>query len=471
MIVMKPIILGLILFTVLAIGNGNLFAQNRKLSLKIEDGVLDRSLNRAPSSYSPALKKATPAVVAVTTQQVVRRLYPGGGSSPREELLRRFFGLPLLNNARVEEEMVPAGIGSGVIVSPEGHTITNAHVITDPRTGELVEEVTVQLSDKRQFQAKIIGFDRSTDVAVLKIEDDKPFPHVTLANSDHLEVGDIVFAAGNPLGIGMTVTMGIISATKKSELGVLDLEGSYENFIQTDAAINRGNSGGPLLDAVGRLIGINTAIISQTGASMGIGLAIPVNMVQKVLTDLVERGGVRRGFLGVELAPSSDGTGVIVTKIVPGSAADLAGFEPKDRIIKVDSQAVDSINQSRLAISQTAPGTKITIDVIRGGNKKTLFVTLDLMGGKNRISMPGVSLEELSVENRLRFQIPPTTKGVVVTESTGNAETFKEGVVIVEINGFQVNSIQEVEEQIKSGINRFYVWYRNKYRFLAYRVP
>ena len=305
----------------------------------------------------------------------------------------------------------------------------------------------------------------------LKIEDDKPFPHVTLANSDHLEVGDIVFAAGNPLGIGMTVTMGIISATKKSELGVLDLEGSYENFIQTDAAINRGNSGGPLLDAVGRLIGINTAIISQTGASMGIGLAIPVNMVQKVLTDLVERGGVRRGFLGVELAPSSDGTGVIVTKIVPGSAADLAGFEPKDRIIKVDSQAVDSINQSRLAISQTAPGTKITIDVIRGGNKKTLFVTLDLMGGKNRISMPGVSLEELSVENRLRFQIPPTTKGVVVTESTGNAETFKEGVVIVEINGFQVNSIQEVEEQIKSGINRFYVWYRNKYRFLAYRVP
>ena len=284
-------------------------------------------------------------------------------------------------------------------------------------------------------------------------------------------MGDIVFAAGNPLGIGMTVTMGIISATKRSELGVLDLEGSYENFIQTDAAINRGNSGGPLLDAMGRLIGINTAIISQTGASMGIGLAIPVNMVQKVLTDLVERGGVRRGFLGVELAPSNDGSGVIVTKIVPGSAADIAGFEPKDRIIKVDSQVVDSINQSRLAISQTAPGTKITIDVIRGGNKKTLFVTLDLMGGKNRISIPGVSLEELNVENRLRFQIPSTTKGVVVTKSTGNAETFKQGVVIVEINGFQVNSIQEVEEQIKSGINRFYVWYRNKYRFLAYRVP
>jgi len=467
---MKPFRISTFALAVLFV-NVSALAQNNGFSLKVEDGEIDRSLNRAPNSYSPSLRKATPAVVAVTTQQVVRRLYPGGSSNPREELLRRFFGLPNFNSPRVEEEMVPAGIGSGVIVTPEGHTITNAHVITDPRTGELVEEVTIQLTDKREFQGKIIGFDRSTDVAVLKIDADEPLPHVSLANSDLLEVGDIVFAAGNPLGIGMTVTMGIISATKKSELGVLEQEGSYENFIQTDAAINRGNSGGPLLDARGRLIGINTAIISQTGASMGIGLAIPVNMVKKVLTDIVERGGIRRGFLGVELASSNDGSGAIVKKIVPDSAADVAGFEQNDRIIKVDSQKVDSINQSRWAISQTAPGTKIPIEVIRSGKKLTLFVTLDLMGSKNRISIPGVSLEPLTQENRLKFQIPSTTKGVVVINSTGKAETFKEGVVIVEINGFQVNSIQEVEEQIKSGINRFYVWYRNKYRFLAYRVP
>jgi serine protease Do/serine protease DegQ len=467
---MKSIIAPLFILLFL-LKSGILFSQGNGFTLKVDDTELDRSLTSAPSSYSFALKKATPAVVAVTTQQMVRRLYPGNALNPRDDFLRRYFGLPNLNAPRIQEELVPAGIGSGVIVSPEGHTITNAHVITDPRTGELVREVTIQLSDKQEFQAKIIGFDRSTDVAVLKIEADEPLPHVSLANSDRLEVGDVVFAAGNPLGIGMTVTMGIISATKRSELGVLDEVGSYENFIQTDAAINRGNSGGPLLDSRGRLIGINTAIISQTGSSIGIGLAIPVNMVKKVLTDLVEVGGVRRGFLGVELSATADSNGAVVEKIYAGTAADLAGFKPKDRIIKVGSQSVDSINQSRLAISQTTPGTQLPIEVIRGGEKIVLFVTLDVMGGKKRISIPGVSLEALSSENRLRFQIPSTAKGVVVTESTGMEQTFKKGVVIVEINGFQVNSVKEVEEQIKSGINRFYVWYRNKYRFLAYRVP
>ena len=142
-----------------------------------------------------------------------------------------------------------------------------------------------------------------------------------------------------------------------------------------------------------------------------------------------------------------------------------------DRIVKVGDTLVDSINQSRLAISQTTPGTKVPIDVIRKGQRITLYVTLDLLGGKSKVSIPGVSLEELSSENRLQFDIPATARGVVVTKSTGKAETFKQGVVIVEINGFQVNSVQDVQEQIKSGINRFYVWYRGKYRFLAYRMP
>ena len=297
--------------------------------------------------------------------------------------MRRYFGLPSFNNARVKEELVPAGIGSGVIVSPEGYTITNAHVITDPRTGKPVEEVTVQLSDKKEYKARIIGFDRSTDIAVLKINADQTLPHVTLADSDLLEVGDVVFAAGNPLGIGMTVTMGIISATRRTELGILEQEGSYESFIQTDASINQGNSGGALLDAKGRMIGINTAIISQTGASIGIGLAIPANMVKKVLTDLVESGGIRRGFLGVELSEVTSGRGgAIVKKIVPGSAADLAGFKPEDRIFRVNRREVNSVNQSRLEISQTPPGTRVPIDIIRADKIITLFVTLDLMGKK-----------------------------------------------------------------------------------------
>ena len=317
-----------------------------------------------------------------------------------------------------------------------------------------------------------LSFDRSTDVAVLKIESSEPLPFVSIADSDNLDVGDIVFAAGNPLGIGMTVTMGIISATKRSELGVLDQEGSYENFIQTDASINRGNSGGALLDTKGRLIGINTAIISQTGSSIGIGLAIPVNMVRKVLTDLVEKGGVMRGFLGVELQASSFGEpGAIVGAIVPGSAADLASIKSGDRIIKVGEKFVDSVNQSRLAISQTTPGTRLPIELIRDGKRLTVFVTLDLLGGVKRISIPGISLEPLTSENRLKFQIPAKTKGVIVTQSTGEAKTFKEGVVIVEVNGYQVNSVRELEENIRKGSNRLYVWYRDKYRFLSYRVP
>ena len=183
---------------------------------------------------------------------------------------------------RIEEVPVPAGIGSGVIVTPDGYTITNAHVITaNPNTGALVEEVLVKISEKEEYKASIVGFDRSTDVAVLKIEAERPLPFVTLSNSDNLEVGDVVFAVGNPLGIGKTVTMGIISATMKSELGVLGEAGSYENFIQTDASINPGNSGGALLDSKGRLIGINTAIISQTRSSIGIGLAIPLIWPEK----------------------------------------------------------------------------------------------------------------------------------------------------------------------------------------------
>ena len=382
-----------------------------------------------------------------------------------------YYGLPNVDQPLVKPEKVPAGIGSGVLVTAEGHIITNAHVITDPRTGDLVEEVIIQLTDKKEYKASIVGFDRSTDVAVLKIEIDEPLPFVTLADSDLLQVGDIVFAAGNPLGIGMTVTMGIVSATKRSELDVFDQDDAYENFIQTDASINQGNSGGALIDAKGRLVGINTAIISQTGSNIGIGLAIPVNMVRKVLTDLVQSGIMRRGFLGVELEEDPDYQGALVTRIVSKSAADLAGFSKMDIITKVGTQKVNSVNQTRIAISQTEPGTKIPIEVKRNGKNLTLYVTLELLGNKIQSPIPGISLKTLTSEVRNEFGIPRQTRGLVVSESSGEAETFKKGVVIVEINGFQVNSIQDVQDQLKKGINRFYVWFRGKYSFLAYRIP
>jgi serine protease Do len=447
----------------------NTFGQTKEYSLKIDNTDLDRASLSPIHSYSPVLKQSTPAVVAVTTQQVVRRLYPNA-QNPIEDLLRRYYGLPRLGQPRIEEEKVPAGIGSGVIVSPQGHVVTNAHVITDPRTGELMEEVIVQTGEQNEYPAEIIGFDHSTDIAVLKINSEEELPFATLADSDLLEVGDIVFAVGNPLGIGMTVTMGIVSATGKSELGILRQEGAYENFIQTDASINRGNSGGALLDAKGRLVGINTAIISQTGASIGIGLAIPVNMVRRALTDYMEEGKIRRGFLGVSLRTGADNNGATVGSVVSGSAAYKAGFLPGDKILKVDNKAVQSVNQARVAISQTVPGKKIPVEVIRNNENVTLYVILGTMS-EELSPIPGIELTPLNSQNRKTYNIPSSVRGVLVTNSTGELETFKKGVVLVEINGSQIYDNEDVAENLYSGINRFYVWYRGNYRFLAYRIP
>jgi serine protease Do/serine protease DegQ len=444
---------------------------NGQLNIKVDDLEIDRSSFGFTQSYAPILSKSTPAIVSVTTQQFVKRVLPGGGN-PIEDFLRRYYGYPRLYQPRVEEVPVPAGIGSGVIVTPDGYTITNAHVITaNQNTGDLVEEVLVKVSDKEEYKASIVGYDRSTDIAVLKIDADRPLPFVTLSNSDNLEVGDVVFAVGNPLGIGKTVTMGIISATMKSELGVLGKVGSYENFIQTDASINPGNSGGALLDAKGRLIGINTAIISQTRSSIGIGLAIPVNMARKVLTDFVEGGELRRGFLGVELGETEQAGGALITKVIPGSAASRAGLRKNDLILIVGDKEVNSVNQSRVAISQTAPGTKLPLKILRSGVKMTLFVTLGLMGEDGNNLLPGVSLEVLNSKNRKKFGIPADSIGVVVAESIGEQDNFKEGVLIVEINGAPVRSIDDVKNNLQRGFNRFYVWYLGKYRFVSYRIP
>ena len=442
-----------------------------QLKIKVDNSQIDRSGMNFTQSYAPVLSGATPAVVSVTTQQFVKRILPGGGN-PIEEFLRRYYGYPRLYQPRVEEVPVPAGIGSGVIVTPDGYTITNAHVITaNPNTGDLVEEVLVKVSEKEEYKASIVGYDRSTDVAVLKIDADRPLPFVTLSNSDNLQVGDVVFAVGNPLGIGKTVTMGIISATMKSELGVLDQAGSYENFIQTDASINPGNSGGALLDSKGRLIGINTAIISQTRSSIGIGLAIPINMARKVLTDFVEGGELRRGFLGVELDETDRSGGALISKVIPGSAASRAGLREGDLILSVGSKEVNSVNQTRVAISQTAPGTKLPLKISRGGVSMTLFVTLGLMGNNGNNILPGVNLEVLNNKNRKKFTIPADTFGVLVVESSGAQDNFKEGVLIVEINGAPVRSLQDVKKNLQRGFNRFYVWYLGKYRFVSYRLP
>ena len=442
-----------------------------EINIKIDETPINRSSSGVVQSFAPILSSATPAIVSVTTQQIVRRIFPGS-RNPIEEFLRRYYGYPNRDQLRVEEVPVPAGIGSGVIVTPDGYVITNAHVITaDQRTGDLVEEVLVKISEKEEYKANIIGFDRTTDIAVLKIDAEEPLPYVVLGNSENLKVGDVVFAVGNPLGVGKTVTMGIISATKKSELGVLGSDGAYESFIQTDASINPGNSGGALLDAKGRLIGINTAIISQTRSSIGIGLAIPVNMAKKVLVDFVEGGELRRGFLGVELDSVDSKGGAVIVKVIPRSSASEAGLKENDIILSVGGKAVNSVNQTRVAISQTTPGTKVPLLISRDGINMTVFVTLGLLGERDRSLLPGVDLRPLDSKIRKTYDIPKDAFGVIVVNSVGDQNNFKEGVLIVEINGAPIRNLEDVRNNLQKGFNRFYVWYAGKYRFVSYRIP
>ena len=470
-------IVGVILLLILLWPQENpLFGHADRFTLKLDETPLPPTDPPRVTGYADVLSKATPAVVGVYTAQVVRRSFPNS-SNPLEDFLRRYYGLSGgADRSRVEEQKVPAGMGSGVIIAPEGYAITNAHVITDQRTGKPVDEVSVKLSDKREFPAEIVGFDKATDIAVLKINASEALPSITLADSAKLRVGDIVFAAGNPLGVGLTVTMGIVSATGRTDLGILKDPGAYENFIQTDAAINQGNSGGALIDAKGRLVGINTAIYSRTGGSIGIGFAIPVNLARSVMTGLIEKGGVQRGFLGVQLEDLPTDEGARTTGVVKGSPADRAGIQSNDIIVEAAGKEIASVAELRLAISQTPPGASVPLVIIRHSQRKNLRVTLGslddtLRPGIGGLVVPGVTLAPLDGDLRRRFDIPNTVAGLVVTESSGEEQTIRKGVVIVEINGQGVRDEKDARAHLRRGLNRFYVWFKGRYNFLPYRIP
>ncbi|MDA9963009.1 trypsin-like peptidase domain-containing protein [Opitutales bacterium] len=472
-----PALVGIIfLLNLLWSQENHLFGHADRFTLKLDETPLPQTDPPRVTGYADVLSKATPAVVGVYTAQVVRRSFPNA-SNPLEDFLRRYYGLSRsADRSRVEEQKVPAGMGSGVIIAPEGYAITNAHVITDQRTGKPVDEVSVKLSDKREFPAEIVGFDKATDIAVLKINAPEALPSITLADSAKLRVGDIVFAAGNPLGVGLTVTMGIVSATGRTDLGILKDPGAYENFIQTDAAINQGNSGGALIDAKGRLVGINTAIYSRTGGSIGIGFAIPVNLARSVMTGLIEKGGVQRGFLGVQLEDLPTDEGARTTGVVKGSPADRAGIQSNDIIVEAAGKEIASVAELRLVISQTPPGASVPLIIIRDSNRKKLRVTLGslddtLRPGIGGLIIPGITLAPLDPDLRRRFDIPNTVAGLVVTESSGEEQTIRKGVVIVEINGQVARVEKDAGAYLRRGLNRFYVWFKGRYNFLPYRIP
>jgi Do/DeqQ family serine protease len=315
----------------------------------------------AAGSLSAAAKKAAPAVVSINTSKAAQR-------NPRsnDPWFRFFFGDQGNDQPQV-------GLGSGVIVSADGYILTNNHVVDG------ADEIDVTLNDSRHARGKVIGTDPDTDLAVLKIELDK-LPVIVLGNSDALQVGDQVLAIGNPFGVGQTVTSGIVSALGRNQLGI----NMFENFIQTDAAINPGNSGGALVDVNGNLEGINTAIYSRSGGSMGIGFAIPVSMAKQVLSDIVTEGKVTRGWIGVEpgdLSPElaetfgvKANTGVIITGVLQNGPAARAGIRPGDVITGVGDKKVDNVQELLTAVAGLKPGIEARFALQRGSDRMELNV-------------------------------------------------------------------------------------------------
>jgi serine protease Do len=445
-----------------------------KPDIKFDNSAVGDGGGRFVTSYADVVEPVQKAVVSVYSTKIVRerlRVDP---------FFRQFFG-----DRVPERESKQQGLGSGVIVSPNGYILTNNHVVAD------ADELKVLLSDGREVIAKVIGADEKTDVAVIKI-DVENLPVLTMADSDKIRVGDVVFAVGNPLGVGQTVTMGIVSATGRNDVGILanDQIGGYENFIQTDAAINQGNSGGALVDAKGRLIGLNSAILSSTGGNIGIGFAVPTNLAVSILNSLVATGKVQRGYLGVagqnldpklseSLGVNRDIKGVVISDVVKDSPAAKAGLKRNDVIVKIDNRPVDSQLALRLTVAQIAPGTDANVVVLRDGKEKTFKVKVGSLdervaaGGSSEI-IPGVTVKTLDDELRNQFKLDKRVEGgVVITEineKSPYADILVPGLVIVEINRRPVTDVESAAAAIKPGLNALLVQYRGVLRYVTINV-
>ncbi len=417
-------------------------------------------------SYADVIEPAQKAVVSVYSTRIVRE------RMAINPLFRQYFGdLP-------ERESRQEGLGSGVIVSSDGYILTNNHVI------EGADELKVTLADDRDFPARVVGTDPKTDVAVLKIEAEG-LPVLTLADSDRVRVGDIAFAVGNPLGVGQTVTMGIVSAKGRSRLGLLERVSGYEDFIQTDAAINMGNSGGALIDARGRLIGVNSAIISPSRGNIGIGFAIPVNLARFIMNSLVETGSVARGYLGVtsdtltaELAEQlglARGTrGVIITEIDAASPAEAAGLRRADVIVALNGQTVLTWEDLRVLVAQSLPDSKVSLKVLRDGQARTVEVELGRVVDNPDELVAGVEAAPLTPEVRRRLGLNDARiSGLVVTrvsEDSPHRGRLAEGMVILEINRAPVPDLAAGRERIRSGRNLIAVFDGRGIRYLVITV-
>jgi len=436
-------------------------------AIKATEKGADESSGYSPINNSQVFvklaEKLMPATVNISTTKIVKRRKRSNQQPFREgDPFRDFFGDEFFDKffgQMPQRDYKLRSLGSGFIIDEEGYIITNNHVI------EEADEIKVRLSDKEEYDAKIVGKDLKTDIALIKIDPPNGLPVVELGNSDELKVGEWVMAIGNPFGLDQTVTVGIVSA-KWRKLGA----GPYENFIQTDAAINQGNSGGPLFNARGEVVGVNTAIFSTTGGNIGIGFATPINLAKNVVKQLKEKGKVVRGWLGVivqtvtpELADSfglKDRKGALVADVEEGAPADEAGIKKGDIIIAFDGKEIEEMSELPLVVAQTQVGKKVDVTILRNGKELKKEVKIGELkeeesyaasGEKSRTDI-GMEVNELTRELARKYGISET-KGVLVTyvenDSPAERAGIREGDIIIEVNREAVKNLDEYYKATK----------------------